>query len=409
MVDCKLVLTTIDRREALILKFEESKILQQLPKQFFANLVKKVNAKAAAGADVINLGQGNPDQPTPEFVVKAMQTATANPADHKYSLFRGLPRFKQAAADFYEREYGVKLDPETEIAVLGGSKIGLVELPFALLNPGDTMILPDPGYPDYLSGITLAQVKLALLRLTADNHFLPDYQQADPQVAAAAKLLYLNYPNNPTGAVATSQFFQDTVDFANEHQIGIVHDFAYGAIGFDGQRPVSFLQTSGAKDVGIEMYTLSKSFNMAGWRVGFAAGNADMIEALNLIQDHLFVSVFPAIQDAAIAALNSDQQTVHELVGLYERRRNQFFTAARKIGWEPYPSGGSFYAWMPVPEGYTSEAFADLLLDKAAVAVAPGNGFGAGGEGYVRVGLLIDEPRFTEACQRIAKLHLFDR
>ena len=368
------------------MKFEESKILQQLPKQFFANLVKKVNAKAAAGADVINLGQGNPDQPTPEFVVKAMQTATANPADHKYSLFRGLPRFKQAAADFYEREYGVKLDPETEIAVLGGSKIGLVELPFALLNPGDTMILPDPGYPDYLSGITLAQVKLSLLRLTAANHFLPDYQQVDPQVAAAAKLLYLNYPNNPTGAVATPQFFQDTVDFANEHQIGIVHDFAYGAIGFDGQRPVSFLQTPGAKDVGIEMYTLSKSFNMAGWRVGFAAGNADMIEALN-----------------------SDQQTVHELVGLYERRRNQFFTAARKIGWEPYPSGGSFYAWMPVPEGYTSEAFADLLLDKAAVAVAPGNGFGAGGEGYVRVGLLIDEPRFTEACQRIAKLHLFDR
>jgi aminotransferase len=389
-------------------RFEESKVLQQLPKQFFANLVKKVNAKIATGADVINLGQGNPDQPTPDFVVKAMQQATADPADHKYSLFRGLPRFKQAAADFYEREYGVKLDPETEIAVLGGSKIGLVELPFALLNPGDTMILPDPGYPDYLSGITLAQVKLELLRLKAKNDFLPDYADLDPQVAEAAKLLYLNYPNNPTGAVATPEFFQKTVDFANEKQIGVVHDFAYGAIGFDGKRPVSFLQTPGAKDVGIEMYTLSKSFNMAGWRFGFAAGNADMIEALNLIQDHLFVSVFPAIQDAAIAALNSDQSSVQALVALYEKRRNQFWSAARKIGWKPYQSGGSFYAWMPVPAGYTSESFADLLLDKAAVAVAPGNGFGEGGEGYVRVGLLIDEPRFSEACERIAKLHLFD-
>lgn len=389
------------------MKFEESDVLQTLPKQFFANLVAKVNAKAATGADVINLGQGNPDQPTPEFVVKAMQEATADPANHKYSLFRGDPALKQAAADFYQREYGVTLDPETEVAILGGSKIGLVELPFALLNPGDTMILPDPGYPDYLSGIALAQVKLELIRLKAENAFLPDYDDLSTDAKAKAKLLYLNYPNNPTGAVATEQFFEDTVAFANTNNIGIVHDFAYGAIGFDGKQPRSFLQTPGAKDVGIEMYTLSKSFNMAGWRIGFAVGNKDMIEAINLIQDHLFVSVFPAIQKAAIAALQSDQSTVKDLVALYQRRRDDFYAAARSIGWEPYPSGGSFYAWMPVPEGYTSESFADLLLEKAAVAVAPGNGFGEGGEGFVRVGLLIDEPRFTEACERIGKLNLF--
>ncbi|WP_288700569.1 aminotransferase class I/II-fold pyridoxal phosphate-dependent enzyme, partial [uncultured Secundilactobacillus sp.] len=224
-----------------------------------------------------------------------------------------------------------------------------------------------------------------------------------------AKLLYLNYPNNPTGAVATSDFFKNTVAFAQANQIGVVHDFAYGAIGFDGHKPLSFLQTPGSKDVGIEMYTLSKSYNMAGWRIGFAVGNADMIEALNLIQDHLFVSVFPAIQKAAIAALQSDQATVTNLVSLYQRRRNAFYAAAQQIGWEPYPSGGSFYAWMPVPEGFTSETFADLLLEKAAVAVAPGNGFGSGGEGFVRVGLLIDEPRFSEACQRIDQLHLFSR
>ncbi|GAX00679.1 pyridoxal phosphate-dependent aminotransferase [Secundilactobacillus silagei] len=389
------------------MKFEESKVLQHLPKQFFANLVAKVNAKAATGADVINLGQGNPDQPTPDFIVKAMQKATADPADHKYSLFRGMPRLKQAAADFYKREYGVDLDPEKEVAILGGSKIGLVELPFALLNPGDTMLLPDPGYPDYLSGVALAQVKLELMSLSADNHYLPDYQQLDPKVVEQAKLMYLNYPHNPTGAVATPEFYQDTVKFAKAHHIGVVQDFAYGAIGFDGKRPVSFLQTPGAKDVGIETYTLSKSYNMAGWRIGFAVGNADMIEAINLIQDHLFVSVFPAIQDAAIAALNSDQSTVKTLVARYQQRHDDFYAAARKIGWEPYPSGGTFYAWMPVPKGYTSEEFADLLLDKCAVAVAPGTGFGKSGEGFVRIGLLIDEPRFTEACERIGKLGLF--
>lgn len=389
------------------MKFEESKVLQHLPKQFFANLVAKVNAKAASGADVINLGQGNPDQPTPDFIVKAMQEATANPADHKYSLFRGMPRLKQAAADFYKREYGVDLDPEKEVAILGGSKIGLVELPFALLNPGDTMLLPDPGYPDYLSGVALAQVKLELMSLSADKQYLPDYQQLDPKVVEQAKLMYLNYPNNPTGAVATPAFYEKTVQFAKEHHIGVVQDFAYGAIGFDGKRPVSFLQTPGAKEVGIETYTLSKSYNMAGWRVGFAVGNADMIEAINLIQDHLFVSLFPAIQDAAVAALDSDQSSVKSLVALYQKRRDDFYAAARKIGWEPYPSGGAFYAWMPVPKGYTSEEFADLLLDKAAVAVAPGTGFGKSGEGYVRVGLLIDEPKFTEACERIGKLGLF--
>lgn len=389
------------------MKFEESKVLQHLPKQFFANLVAKVNAKAASGADVINLGQGNPDQPTPDFIVKAMQEATAKPADHKYSLFRGMPRLKQAAADFYKREYGVDLDPEKEVAILGGSKIGLVELPFALLNPGDTMLLPDPGYPDYLSGIALAQVNLELMSLSPDKQYLPDYEQLDPKVVEQAKLMYLNYPNNPTGAVATPEFYEDTVNFAEAHHIGVVQDFAYGAIGFDGKRPVSFLQTPGAKEVGIETYTLSKSYNMAGWRVGFAVGNADMIEAINLIQDHLFVSLFPAIQDAAVAALDSDQSSVKSLVALYQKRRDDFYAAARKIGWEPYPSGGAFYAWMPVPKGYTSEEFADLLLDKAAVAVAPGTGFGKSGEGFVRVGLLIDEPKFTEACERIGKLNLF--
>ena len=253
----------------------------------------------------------------------------------------------------------------------------------------------------------MANLKLALVPLTENNNFLPDYQKLADQVVKNAKLLYLNYPNNPTGAIANADFYQETVNFAKKNNIGIIQDFAYGAIGFDEQPPRSFLQTPGAKEVGIEFFTLSKSYNMAGWRVGFAVGNADMIEALNLIQDHLFVSVFPAIQEAATIALNSDQKTVKELVQLYKKRRDEFYTAARKIGWEPYVGGGSFYAWMPVPKGYTSQEFSDILLEKAGVAVAPGTGFGTGGEGFVRVGLLIDEPRFTEACQRIAKLNLF--
>ena len=384
--------------------FSESEVLQALPKQFFASLVKHVNERIAAGHDVINLGQGNPDQPTPENIVHATQQAVARPGNHKYSLFRGLPTFKQAAAEFYAREYGVTLDPEKEIAVLGGSKIGLVELPLALMNPGETILLPDPGYPDYLSGVTLARVKLALMTLTAENNWLPDYTKIKPEVAAAAKLLYLNYP---TTAVATPEFYDETIAFAKAQQIGIVSDFAYGALGFDGQRPVSFLQQPGAKDVGIELYTLSKTYNMAGWRLAFAAGNADMIEAINLIQDHLFVSVFPAIQEAGIEALIGDQTSVPALVDLYQQRRDAWFSATTAIGWHGKSSPGTFYAWMPVPAGYTSQTFTELLLDQADVAVAAGNGFGRHGEGYVRIGLLTSPQRLQEAAERIGRLGLF--
>lgn len=389
------------------MNFPESKVMQQLPKQFFASLVQRVNAKVASGADVINVGQGNPDQPTPAFIVKALAEAAQDPATHKYAQFRGQPAFKQACADFYEREYGVKLDPEKEIAVLGGTKIGLVELPFALMNPGETILMPDPGYPDYFSGVALAQVKLATYPLLEANNFLPDYASFDPAVTAAAKLMYLNYPNNPTGAVATPEFYDQTVAFAQQHHIGVVSDFAYGAIGFDGQRPVSFLQRAGAKDVGIEFYSFSKTYNMAGWRLGFAAGNADMIEAINLIQDHLFVSVFPAIQRAGMAALQSDQSAAQAISDRYESRRNALLAAAAKINWPAYQPGGAFYTLMKVPAGYTSEQFADLLLDQASVAVAPCNGFGAHGEGYVRIGLLVSEERLVEAVERVGALNLF--
>lgn len=381
--------------------------LQQLPPQFFASLVQKVGAAVAEGRDVINLGQGNPDQPTPPHIVKALQESAENPLSHKYSPFRGISEFKEAAAAFYKREYNVDIDPSTEVAILFGTKIGLVELPMAVLNPGDLMLLPDPGYPDYLSGVVLADVQYETLPLVAKNHFLPDYNAISDESKERAKLMYLNYPNNPTGATADLEFFNKTVAFAKENDIAVSHDFAYGAIGFEGEKPISFLQAEGAKDIGIEMYTLSKTYNMAGWRVGFAVGNKEMIEALNVIQDHLFVSLFPAIQHAAVTALSDHQVNVTALVELYESRRNVFISACQKIGWEVVAPKGSFFAWLPVPTEYTSQEFADKLLEEADVAVAPGNGFGEFGEGYIRVGLLVDEDRLVKAVERIGKLGIF--
>lgn len=392
------------------MEFKQSKLLDGLPKQFFANLVAKVNQKIDQGVDVINLGQGNPDKPTPDYIVKSAQKWVADPKTHKYSPFQGLPEFKQASADFYKEKYGIEIDPDSEVVILGGSKIGLVELPWALMNPGDSFLLPDPGYPDYFSGAALGEVHFDTVPLLEKNNFLPDLEAIPEVVAQRAKFFYLNYPNNPTGAVATPYFYQKLVDWAKQYHVGIVSDFAYGAIGFDGEKPVSFMQTPGAKDVGIETYTFSKTFNMAGWRIAFAVGNKDIIRALNLIQDHLFVSLFPALQYAAIDALKSPERdgAVAEIVNRYEKRRNAFLNAAEKIGWHAFVPKGTFYAWMPVPKGYSSESFADLLLDKAGVAVAPGNGFGKHGEGYVRIGLLIKPERLVEAVNRIGKLHLFD-
>jgi L-glutamine---4-(methylsulfanyl)-2-oxobutanoate aminotransferase len=388
---------------------ELSDKLQKLPTQFFASLVQKVNKAIAEGRDVINLGQGNPDRPTPPHIVKTLQEAAADPATHKYSLFRGIPELKQAVSNFYKREYNVDIDPNEEVAILGGTKVGLVELPLCVLNPGDYMLLPDPGYPDYLSGPVLADVHFDTMPLLEENDFLPDYNTLPDEVKKRAKLMYLNYPNNPTGATATLEFFNKTVQFAKEHDITVVHDFAYGALGFDGEKPVSFLQAEGAKEVGVEFYTLSKTYNMAGWRVAFAVGNRDIIEAINLLQDHLFCSLFPAVQQAAAYALNSDQSCVEELRSIYESRRNVLVEEARRIGWNVRAPKGSFFAWLPVPEGFTSQEFSDYLLDKADVAVASGNGFGEHGEGYIRVGLLVEEERLREAIRRIEALRFFQK
>lgn len=387
--------------------FQQSELLNTLPKQFFASLVEKVGKVVAQGHDVINLGQGNPDQPTPEHIVKSLQEAVEKPNHHKYSPFQGHQFFKEAIATFYKREYEVDINPDTEVAILFGGKAGLVEIPQCLLNEGDTVLVPDPGYPDYWSGVALAKAKMEYMPLKEVYHFLPNYEDINPEVLKAAKLMFLNYPNNPTGAVANSAFFKETVELASDQDICVVHDFAYGAIGFDGKKPLSFLQTPGAKDVGIEIYTLSKTFNMAGWRVGFAVGNESVIKAINLLQDHMYVSIFGAIQEAAATALLDKQTCVQELVDLYEERRNVLIHGLQDIGWEVKAPKGSFFAWLRVPENYTSEEFADKLLQEAHVVVAPGIGFGSFGEGYVRVGLLTSTERLQEAVQRIRELKIF--
>lgn len=384
-----------------------SKLLDTLPKQFFASLVLKVNESIKNGHDVINLGQGNPDQPTPKHIIKALQESVENPQTHRYSPFRGMSTLKKAIVEFYKREYEVELDPEEEVAVLFGGKAGLVELPICLCDEGDTILVPDPGYPDYLSGIALSKTVPYTLPLVEENQFLPDYKLIPQAVLDASKILFINYPNNPTGAVATAEFFEETVQLAKSNNITVCHDFAYGAFGFDGQKPLSFLQTPGAKDTGIEIYTLSKTYNMAGWRIGFAVGNKDVISAINLLQDHLYVSIFPAVQEAAAVALTESQESVKDLLALYEERRNVVINGCKEIGWDVKAPAGSFFAWLKVPVGFTSQEFADILLEKAHIAVAPGNGFGSFGEGYVRVGLLTDVQRLEEAITRLKNLEIF--
>ncbi|MCL6576765.1 pyridoxal phosphate-dependent aminotransferase [Kyrpidia sp.] len=383
--------------------------ISRLPKQFFARLTAEAARYMEQGFDVINLGQGNPDLPTPSHIVEALQQAAEDPATHCYPPFRGLPELKRAAAKWYADHYGVDLDPEREVAILPGGKTGLVEISPALLNPGDVCLVPDPGYPDYLSGITWAGAEMVPMPLRAERRFLPDFAEIPSDVADRAKLMFLNYPNNPTGAAADLAFFETAVRFAQRHEIVVFQDFAYGAIGFDGKVPPSFLQVPGAKDVGIELYSFSKTFNMAGWRLAFAVGRADVIQLLELVHDHFYCSVFSAVQRAGIAALTGPLEPVETMRRTYENRRNAFCGELRRLGYPVQPPEGSFFCWLPVPPGETSEGFAERVLETFHVVVAPGVGFGPHGEGYVRVGLLAPEERLVEAARRLAMAYHNER
>ncbi|MEU9292158.1 aminotransferase class I/II-fold pyridoxal phosphate-dependent enzyme [Streptomyces sp. NPDC048266] len=383
------------------MKTEFAQRLQDLPRSSFATTVGRIDQLVAAGEDVVNLCQGNPDLPTPPHIVEALRREVLDPGTHRYPSFSGLLELKAAIAQWYEANHQVKLDPETEVAILFGAKAGLVEISQCFLNPGDVCLMPDPAFPDYWAGVVLARAHMHPLPLLRENGFLPDYTALDAATCERAKLMFLNYPNNPTSVTAPPEFYEDTVRFAAEHDVIVASDFAYGALGFDGQVPASFLATEGAKDVGVEFISLSKMFNMAGWRIGAVVGNPDVVAAINLIQEHYYVSLPPFIQRAGVAALSGPQDCVRELTGIYERRRDIFVAGVREAG-HRIDEPRSIFAWLPIPGGGSSVAFADELLTRAKVAVAPGRWFGAHGEGYVRVSLLAPEERLREAVARLS-------
>lgn len=378
--------------------------LQRLPSQFFAALVQTAQQRLAAGHDVINLGQGNPDQPTPPHVVAHLQRVATDPETHRYSRFSGLAELKQAISQWYRERFQVHLDPEQEVCILIGSKAGLQEISLCLLDPGDACLVPDPGYPDYLSGIALAGGIPLPLPLRPENNYLPDLGVLPQAVLQRARLMFLNYPCNPTGAVAPTSYLQDALAFAARHGLVLAYDAAYVDLVYDRRQPTSLLTLPGAREVAVEFHTLSKSYNMAGWRIGFCAGSRAVIQAINLIQDHLHCSQFPAIQLAAAHALLGPQTCVTHLRQLYEERRNAYITACQEVGWPVSPPAGTFFVWCPVPGGGGSMPFAQRLLDEANVVVAPGTAFGPCGEGYVRIALTTGANRLVEAVRRIAQV-----
>ncbi|WP_134913284.1 aminotransferase class I/II-fold pyridoxal phosphate-dependent enzyme [Paenibacillus sp. IHB B 3084] len=389
--------------------FSSSDLVKALPDNYFSVIDDKVNLYKSKLIDVINLAAGNPDQQTPAHIISALKEAVDQPINQGYPPFHGKKSTLEAVAAFYKREYQVELDPDREVAVFNGSAIGVMGIPQALLNPGDWLLTTDPAYPQYVSAAALARAHIHTIPLHEKDGFLPDYTSVPEEIAQQVKLLILNYPNNPTGAVATTDFLTKTLDYAAEHRFPVMNDFAYGALGFGGHKPLSLLQIPGGKEYGVETYTASKTYNMAGWRFGFAVGNASVIGALKHYHTHAYSTVFGAVQDAGAVALLGSQEPVRELAALYERRRDVLIAALRGIGWDVAAPKGTFFAWFKVPEGYTSASFADFLLDEAHVAVAPGEGFSRAGASYVRVSLVNSEERLLEAVQRIAATGIFKK
>lgn len=372
-----------------------------LPPYLFAELDKKIAAKRAEGADVISLGVGDPDHPTPRHIVEALQEAAEDPSTHQYPSYYGSPALRKAIADWYLTRFGVELDPETEVQPLIGSKEGIAHLAWAFVDPGDEVLTPDPGYPVYEIGTRLAGGTPISLPHTAERGFLPDLSQAT--ATERTKLMWLGFPSNPTAAVAEPPLFVEAVDFAREHDLLLAHDAAYSEMTFDGFVAPSVLQVPGAKDVAVELGSASKTFNMTGWRVGWAVGNAEAIRALATVKTNIDSGIFEAVQRAAIAALTGPMDHLEEQRGIYQRRRDLLVGTLNDLGWDLKPPLGSFYIWLPTRDGATSTEFCDLLLDRAAIVAAPGSGYGPQGEGWVRFSLTVPDDRLEEAVARLRK------
>lgn len=378
-----------------------AKRIENLPPYLFALIDKKITQKKAQGIDVISLGMGDPVEPTPAHIIEKLEEAVQNPVNHRYPSYFGLPKFRQTIADWYRRRFKVKLDPDKEVLPLIGSKEGIAHIYLATVDSQDLVLVPDPGYPVYQTGAILAGAKVHFMPLLAENDFNPDLEAIDGGVAQKAKTMYLSYPNNPTSAVAKPELFEKAVKFAKEHNIMIFHDNPYSEITYDGYVAPSFLETPGAKEIGIEFHSLSKTYNMTGWRIGFAVGNEQIIEALGRVKTNIDSGIFNVIQYAGIAALNGPQECVEEMRAIYQRRRDKVIETLESIGIKVTPPQATIYIWSPVPKGYTSTSFATLLLDKAGVVVPPGSGYGPSGEGYFRISLTVPDDRLEEALDRI--------
>jgi len=355
------------------------------------------------GRDIINLGIGDPDIPTPLPIVNRLQQAAANPKNHQYPSSNGMASFRNAVAQWYKNRFDITLDPQNEVLTLIGSKEGIGHTPLALINPGDIALIPSPGYPVYHAGTLFAGGQSYFLPLLEENQFLPDLNAIPQDVAKAAKLLFINYPNNPTGATATESFFKSVVDFAHEYNILICHDAAYSEIFYDGIRPPSFLQTPGARDVGIEFHSLSKTLNMTGWRIGFAVGHAQAIAALHQVKSNLDSGAFQAVQEAGITALESDASLLEGIRKTYQERRDTFLAGLKKLGLKADSPEAGFYIWIKMPQERSSSEWASHFLSKADIVVTPGVGFGASGEGFIRVALTVPKERLAEALNRMEK------
>jgi len=385
-------------------EFKQTERLQALPPYLFAEMDRLKQEQVKKGMDIISLGIGDPDLPTPPHIIQALAQAAADPRNHQYPSYEGMPSFRKAAADWYRSRFGVTLDPETEVLSLIGSKEGIGHLPVAFVSPGDVVLIPDPGYPVYQAGTLFAGGVGHAMPLTRANGFLPDLGAIPRDVLQRARILWLNYPNNPTGAVASREFLAKAVQFAQQHNLILAHDAPYSEIAFDGYRPESVLSITGAKEVAVEFHSLSKTYNMTGWRLGFAVGNAKILAGLGRVKTNLDSGVFQAVQIAGIAALTGPQQCVADNCKIYQERRDVLVGALQELGFEVAPPKATFYVWVPVPREFTAKSFSMELLLKAGVVMTPGSGFGAAGEGYVRAALTVGVERIREVVARLKKL-----
>lgn len=386
------------------MRFAEAQRIANLPPYLFARIEELIERKKQEGVDVISLGIGDPDIPTPAHIVAVAIREVQNPANHQYPSSAGMLAYREAVARWYERRFGVKLDPRREVVSLIGSKEGIAHIAWCYINPGDIALVPDPGYPVYSQGVILAGGEPYYFPLDPARGFLPDLGAIPSDVARRARLMFLNYPNNPTGAVADVAFFKEVVAFAREYNILVCHDAAYSEICFDGYRAPSFLQVPGAREIGIEFHSVSKTYNMTGWRVGWVAGLDEAVQALGRLKTNIDSGVFQAVQLAAAAALDGPAEATEEMCRLYARRRDLVIDTLNELGWQLARPKATFYIWLPVPEGYTSASFAETVLEQAAVVITPGTGYGARGEGYCRISLTVPDDRLREAMQRLRRV-----